>query len=236
MQYLYNLNLRGSLFMPFLPKASKLVSALCAAFILAGCTAVTDEAFETIKYALATPEDAHLTEQQIEDFPYTAIYANWDDSARLLVVLGYADGNDLSWITAERETLITRSGRVIRTVGVDTDLLAVSNLTEDPLKCVVTAEQCSMTWERDLDIERNQQRFSRRAVSEFSVVGEENLQLPNGKNYLVTRVEEHGQLGKQSFVNVFWLEADGHVVKSRQQVIPERAALELTQVKWVGRD
>lgn len=222
--------------MPFFPKATKRVAALCGAFLLAGCTAVTDETFETIKYAFSSPQDAHLTEQQIAEFPYTAVYARWEDSARLLVVLGFADGDDLSWITAERETLVTRSGRVVRTIGVDTELLAVSNLAQDPLQCVLDTDNCILSWERAIDIERHQQRYSRIVTSEFSVQGEENLQLPDGKSYQVTRIEEHGQMGEQAFVNIFWLEADGHVVKSRQQIIPERAALELTQVKWVGRD
>ncbi|RUO26251.1 YjbF family lipoprotein [Aliidiomarina minuta] len=222
--------------MSFLPLSAKSVIALCSIFVLGGCTAVTDETFETIKYAFSSPEDATLTEQQISDFPYTAMYARWDDSARLLVVLGYADGEELSWITAENETLITRGGRVVRTADVDTELLAVSNLAEDPLQCVLDEDGCNMTWTRYMDIERNQQRYSRRVHSDFSIVGEESLQLPDGKTYQVTRVEEHGELGTREFVNVFWLEADGHVVRSRQQIIPERAALELTQVKWVGRD
>lgn len=211
-----------------------LLPALLSASLLSGCTAVTDEAYETLKYAFASTPDAQLTDEQIEQFPYTALYAQWEGESRILMVLGYADAGELSWVTAENETVITRHGRVIRTAGVNTELLATSNQQADPLRCIVADSACPESWSRSIDIEYNGRKYSRQIESVFIIKGQENITLPVGERH-VTRVEEIGYIGRHQFTNIFWLEADGHVVKSRQHIIPERQLLELTQVKWVGR-
>lgn len=214
--------------------------------VIAGCTAVTEETRATIAYALQKPDSVELSADEVAAFPYTALYARWTDGPQALLVLGYVDSNEFSWVSADRETLITKQGRVIRTAGVDYDLVGVSNLAADPLRCIVTApDACERTWQREIEVqvEIAHQRhldhaYSRALESRFEVLGTEQLELAAGV-YDVTRVEEHGVVRfsgrEQGFTNVFWLEADGHVIKSVQQVVPQRASLELTQMKWVGR-
>ncbi|RUO30128.1 YjbF family lipoprotein [Aliidiomarina sedimenti] len=202
---------------------------------IVGCTAVTEETRATLEYAFSKPDDVQLSADEINDFPYTALYAKWDDSAQILIVLGYIDSGEYNWVSADRETMVTVNGRVVRTAGVDYELMAVSNLSQDPLQCVVTAPaNCALSWQRQIDIGTEDSRYTRSVRSEFRILGDEVLQLPSGE-YQVTRVEEHGTIGSQKFHNTFWIEADGHVVKSRQLIVPERKLLELTQVKWVGR-
>lgn len=220
--------------MPFKIPSLRYLAMAGLVTALMGCTAVTEETRATLEYAFSKPDDVQLSAEEINDFPYTALYAKWDDSAQILIVLGYIDSGEYNWVTAERETMVTVNGRVVRTAGVDYELMAVSDLNQDPLQCVVTAADCELSWQRQIDIGTEDSRYTRSVRSEFKILGDEVLQLPSGE-YQVTRVEEHGIIGKRNFSNVFWIEADGHVVKSRQQIIPGRAMLELTQVKWVGR-
>lgn len=209
---------------------------------LTACNAVTGEAKRTIEYMFEKTPDYVMSAEQISEFPYTALYVNQDGSPQSLVVLGYVDGTlqaqNFSWISAERETVVTRNGRVIRTEGLHANLTGLSSIEHDPLRCVVTARSdCNLQWSRYHDFElRNGTRISRHVESRFEISGEESLLLPSGET-TVTLVREHVDVAvdKQHYVNEFWIEADGHVVKSRQGVLHNEPHFTLTQVKWVGR-
>lgn len=206
---------------------------------LSACTAVTSEVRATIDYAFKDAENAELSQEKIDSFPYTSLYARWADSPRSLIVLGFVNNpDDWHFITAQNETLVLRNGRVIRTQGLNENLLAVSNLQNDPLRCLVTnPTNCNTQWQRQYDIERKQAVVSRAVTSSFSVQNKTTLDLPIGP-VETTHVVETGEftLRGDSFVNEFWLEDDGHVVKSKQTLFPGGKVLKLTQVTWIGRD
>ena len=206
---------------------------------MVGCTAVTDEVRETVEYAFKDTEDAELSADEIENFPYTSLYAQWQGKARSLIVLGFINKpNKYHFITADKETLVLENGRVTRTQSLDDNLLSVSNLKSDPLRCIVTTPQsCNNRWQRAYDYQFDDgTRVSRNVKSTFSVKQREQLAMPYG-SATATLVEEAGTflLTGQRFVNRFWVEPDGHVIKSEQRIIPNKPLLNLTQVTWIGR-
>lgn len=207
--------------------------------LLNACTAVTSEVRTTIEYAFKDGEDAELSQEKIDSFPYTSLYAQWSEKPRSLIVLGYVNKpDDWHFITAEKETLVLRNGRIIRTQSLSNNLLSVSNLSDDPLRCIVTNQtECKTRWQRQYDIELNNKMVSRAVTSDFSVQGSQTLDLPIGP-VTITRVVEKGwfELSGKRFTNEFWLEDDGHVVKSKQTLFPGGNELTLTQVTWIGRD
>lgn len=207
--------------------------------LLSGCTAVTDEVRATVEYAFKDAEDAEMSPEKIKQFPYTSLYARWDGDARALIVLGFVNKpNDWHFITAENETLVLRNGRVIRTQGLKDNLLGTSNLEDDPLNCIVThPNRCSALWQRDYDYNINGKTLSRSVKSEFTVHSRETIEMPFGEVSAIL-VEETGAflLTDETFTNKFWVEDDGHVVKSEQRVFPATPKLTLTQVTWIGRD
>ncbi|RXS43013.1 YjbF family lipoprotein [Idiomarina sp. 29L] len=207
--------------------------------ILVGCTAVTDEVRETVEFAFKDIEDAELSAEEIDNFPYTSLYAQWQGKARSLIVLGFVNKpNKYHFITAEKETFVLENGRVTRTQSLDDNLLSVSNLKNDPLRCIVTAPQsCNSTWQRAYDYQFDGgTRVSRDVKSTFTVKQQEQLAMPYGQA-TATLVEEVGEfvLTGERFVNRFWVEPDGHVIKSEQRIIPNKPLLNLTQVTWIGR-
>ncbi|MDA6067170.1 YjbF family lipoprotein [Idiomarina abyssalis] len=207
--------------------------------MISGCTAVTDEVRETVEHAFSEPENAELSPEKIKTFPYTSLYVQWQGEPRILVVLGFVDKpDDWHFITAEKETLVLRNGRVIRTQDLKRNLLAISKLSEDPLKCIITEPtNCQKNWQREYDYQLDGKSVSRKVASKFYVKEKRVLELPFGK-VEVTLVEEKGhyELTGQAFTNRFWVEEDGHVVKSQQQLFADRDPLTLTQVTWIGRD
>lgn len=213
---------------------------LLLTLIAAGCTAVTGEVRETIKFALKEADDAELSAEEIKSFPYTSLYATWKNEPRTLIVLGYVNKpDDWHFISSNQETLVLRQGRVIRTQDLNDNLLAISNLNNDPLNCLVTQpDTCQKSWQREYDYQINGKTISRKVRSQFYVGEPKTVKLPFGE--VKTRlIEEQGQflLTNESFTNKFWVEDDGHVVKSEQQIFPpDSLPLTLTQVTWIGRD
>ncbi|PHR95127.1 MAG: hypothetical protein COA80_11295 [Leeuwenhoekiella sp.] len=207
--------------------------------LLSACTAVTDEVRATVEYAFKDAEDAEMSPEKIKQFPYTSLYARWEGDARALIVLGFVNKpDDWHFITADNETLVLRNGRVIRSQGLKDNLLGTSNLDNDPLNCIITSQKsCSTLWQRDYDYRINGKTLSRRVRSEFTVHNRTTVEMPFGE-VSATVVEETGTflLTGETFTNTFWIEDDGHVVKSEQHIFPATPKLTLTQVTWIGRD
>lgn len=214
--------------------------------LLTGCSAVSYDLQKTWEYALQKNQDVVLTKEQISEFPYTAMYGQVEGAPQILVVLGFIDKTGaverLSWITGSRESVTTEYARIVSTSGLDVDLAGVSDVEKDPLRCVLelaspTHSKCSPQWIRQIDMVGGERSGTETIISSFSVIGQETLQLPAGAKDVI-RVAEKGRFvfARQAFTNEFWLEADGHVVKSRQQLMPNTKSIEMTQVKWVGRN
>ncbi|MBA3989324.1 MAG: YjbF family lipoprotein [Idiomarina sp.] len=220
-----------------------LLSAFATLSLLSsGCSSVFSDVRATFDYALAKPQAAHLNETELAAFPYTALYASWADDPQIMLVLGFIDGQEFHWITGSRETVVTQHGRVVRTADIDYGIVDTSNLAADPLRCILQ-EDCTTRWQREASfVDAKNNMFSRVIDSQFEVAGRTQVELPMGTRD-VYEVVERGHFAltndgkeRRAFTNYFWLEDDGHVVKSRQLLVPGRRALTLTQVKWIGRD
>lgn len=227
-----------------------------ASLISSGCTAVTSDVVETFKYAMERPQDASLTSEQIEEFPYTALYARRGSQPRALIVLGFVDGsgNDaqFQWVSANREVMETQGGRVIRTFRFEPDLQTMTNLTNDPLLCArervaqygleAALDECNLRWTYEIETANQRERRTWRLTGEFKVDGQVTVEMADGSSEsalkLVERVTSTTAPGKRpaEFENRFWVGEDGVVIKSRQYAVPNEAVLELDLVKWVGRD
>lgn len=216
--------------------------------LLTGCTSVFSDVKTTWNYATADRTGATLSDAERAAFPYTALYVNRADAPRALVVLGYIDGDGpgsaYSWVTGDSETLVTRSGRLVGTDGLVPDLVATSNLSADPLLCFQQRQQlsaeCLSSWNSVRDITTENKNYSVAASSWFEMGGRETISLPAG-DVEVRKVTETLSFAEsaagpaQEVTNYFWLENDGHVVKSVQHWAPHQDPLQLVQVKWVGR-
>lgn len=221
-------------------KAVVAVGCIAALLGLAGCSAISYDLQKTWEYALRKEQNVVLTAEQIAEFPYTAMYGRMDGGGQVLVVLAFVDKTGaearLNWVTGASESFTTEQGRIIRTTGLDVNLVGVSAVTADPLRCVLAAG-CATEWLREIDFVGGSETGTETVRSNFVVMGSETLNLPTGPKQVV-RIKEEGRFVRagELFINTFWLEPDGHVVKSRQQLLPGAKALELTQVKWVGRN
>ncbi|WP_113906552.1 YjbF family lipoprotein [Aliidiomarina celeris] len=220
--------------------------ASIVAVLLAGCSNITYDVQRTWQYFLQDRSDAEYSQEQIDNLPVTAFYGQIEGAPRTVVLLGFADQTTeiprLSWIAGGRQSFSTEYARIVTTSGLAMNLIAMSNIAEDPLRCIVRMpSRCASQWVRQIDMTGKGSAAltgTETLISEFEKFGPELMVLPNGDEKLVYRIEETGRFvfARQPFTNQFWIEPDGHVVKSKQTMMPHTNAIELTQLKWMGRD
>ncbi|MCH8492458.1 MAG: YjbF family lipoprotein [Idiomarina sp.] len=231
------------------------IAAIAVLPALTACTAAYRDVYEVFNYAFSTlsAEDVTLSPEEIAEFPYSGLYIRRGGQPQAFIVLGYIDQQgeyeQRSWISADRITIVTEAGRIVQTVGQtemlaaaelgEHDLIATSNRSQDPLHCIITnPEHCALTYEREIDYTDRNRARSAKVTSTFRIEsGPTTISLPAG-NYQAYYVIEDGvfQPSGESFRNEYWIEPDGHVLRSAQQIKPNDALITLEQVKWVGRD
>ncbi|RAJ93616.1 YjbF family lipoprotein [Aliidiomarina maris] len=226
--------------------------ALCAPLLLTACTSVFGDVKETWQYATAPKVDAELSPERIANLPYTGIYVRRGDLPRAFVVLGFIDGEvpaeRWQWVTANREVLETQNGRVVRTFDIAPELTGVSNLSEDPLWCLQQQMQqqrstasCQQPWLHQIDMRDDDARYTLQLTSTFRQGEAESIELPTRFAQTVRWVEHVEVVSARrgmprEYINEYWLEDDGHIVKSIQHFVPGQAPIEWLEVKWIGRD
>lgn len=224
--------------------------------LLTGCSALTQDIKESWDYARHGPGDVVLTAEEIANFPYTAVYARMGEQAQSLMVLGFVDPGHrlrgapseyLNWLSAGGETLTTSFGRIVRSTGLAANLAGSSALAHDPLPCFLYAagegtgfSACPTQWQRTLDVTTTAPEDgagSYRVESTFTLTVNTEITLPSGtvQGHLLTEQGQYTHSGR-TFTNRFWFAADGHVLKSEQHIVPQLPAIQMTQVKWIGRD
>lgn len=239
-------------------RMKRIVACLAAATVLpalTACTSAYQDVYEVIEYAISTAraEDVTLTAEEIAEFEYSGLYIRRGKQPQAFIVLGYIDQQgeyeQRSWISADRITIVTEAGRIVQTVGQTEmiaaaelgahDLTATSNRSQDPLHCIVhNPEHCALTYQREIDYTDRNRARSATVTSTFRIEsGLATITLPAG-DYQAYHVVEEGvfQPSGETFRNEFWIEPDGHVLRSTQQLKPNDALITLEQVKWVGRD
>ncbi|PYE30703.1 group 4 capsule polysaccharide lipoprotein GfcB/YjbF [Idiomarina fontislapidosi] len=202
--------------------------ALAAAFLLSGCMNRVESMKETLAFAWSGNQDITVTPEQLAQISYPMMYARFNQQRRIALGLGFDDNDHYKWLSGDQEVVVTRHGRVVQTQGVTGDLneLAwVSNLSNDPLKCLTQtntqqSSQCSLTWRAQVQSGVAQQASTETITSQFTRVGSESLELPMNRTMNTVHWREHiSQDNGVTWTNDYWLSTEtGRVVKSSQQL------------------
>ena len=94
--------------------------------LLSSCSVLQDnsgysEIFGTLKnYALGS--NINITEQFIEDFPYSFAIVQIGRSPEIRMVLLSAENNIYEWVSSDKIRIFTKRGKIIKTIGLDHDI------------------------------------------------------------------------------------------------------------------
>lgn len=102
------------------------ITCLACSSLLTACSSQNISSLSNIykaaNYAITSRPEVDITREDINNIPYASCYARIGDNPRALVILAKIIKNDLYWVTANRETFVTRKGRLVKTHGLQSDL------------------------------------------------------------------------------------------------------------------
>ena len=169
-----------------------------------------------------------VTREQAAAIPYASLGITVDGGNQGLLVLATDSGGDLLWTSAAHVVIVTRDGRIVRTVGLSRNLSNVTSRDQSglpPLSAAVRGPFSSTRLEDFPDLGLYGTRLSCQA----RLGGRQSIKIL-GQTIATLRVEEtcNSQDPDWSFTDSFWVDKDsGFVWKSRQHVHPKGSLVEI---------
>lgn len=189
----------------------------------------------TVTGKTQSPNDYPLSNEQIQAVPYATLGVRIGNFPRAVTVLARAEQQELQWVSADRASFYTCSGRLVRSHGLDRDLQATRWLTPagDPLAAFArTGELPVPGTYREIDLKHADEKAVA-VESRYELRGEETLTVL-GRARLVRRIDEVAVMPvwRWKTRNSFWIDPQsGRVWRSVQCYCPEMPPIEMVQLK-----
>lgn len=114
---------------------------------LVGCSQKMDAFQKTAKLAIWGMDDVQVSAEKVAQTPYASAYLRVGKASQGFVVLAFAENNQLKWIGADSNILVTQNGRIVKTQGFGEDITHVLNVTPDPLAAGLLKPPTSLHWQ-----------------------------------------------------------------------------------------
>ena len=168
-----------------------------------------------------------ITREQAGAIPYATMGYRLDGGNQALLILGTDSGGELLWTSAARVVIVTRDGRIVRTVGLGHDRAAQTarDATRPPSPAAAIRGSFATTRLEDIP----ELGFYGVLVScRARMMGRQTIKIL-GQAIATIRVDETCSSRKPgwSFTDTFWVDADnGLVWRSLRHVHPNGDAVE----------
>jgi hypothetical protein len=218
-------------------RRSRLISgATCGALALmtAACSSSNSgnssyaQFFRVIRQSVsASFGNGRVTREQAAAIPYASLGYTVDGANQGLLVLATDSGGDLLWTSAAHVVIVTRGGRIIRTVGLNHNLANVTSRDERPVPAPATAVHAPFASTRLEDFPELS-LYGVRLSCQASLVGRQNIKILDQAIFTL-RVDEvcNSRNPDWSFTDNFWVDKDsGFVWRARQHIHPKGALIE----------
>lgn len=171
--------------------------------------------------------NVRVTREQAAAVPYASMGYSLDGGNQIMLVLATDSGGEMLWTSAAHIVIVTRQGRIVRTVGLGHDLSSLTTRNTGILPAPSAAIQAPFTSTRLED-------FPELGLYGISVscrahlVGRQSIKIL-GQPVATFRVDEACRSDKLewSFTDSFWVDGDsGLVWRSSQHVHPKGGLVE----------
>ncbi len=208
------------------------LSLLLLCLLLQACTPTQKGLEQTVMLAVKGPADVTVTDEQVANLPYASLYARINDGPRIFVVLGYNENGQQKWVTQDKAMLVMQHGRLVKTLGLPSNLDDVSNLAQDPLKDALQLHN-GASWTRVVQWREQDQVRAATAVSTFqrgddTVLDIAGERVPCRVWQETVRMESLGA----EWQNTFWIDnRDGTVLQANQTLAADAFPVATTLLK-----
>ncbi len=204
------------------------------AFGISGCVSPTFKSlYRNLEQAFSHPLPLPLTREDVNRLPYATILVRHGKRQENMLVLGRYDGPDLHWVSTDWAVLVTRGGRLVRTVGFPQDLMGTRFLGTDPLARLPSDRtDLLVRATRIIDL-RPPHLYGQMVGSTLSFLGHERIEIK--ELVFETAVYAEDNIARDldwAFRNLFWSDVKtGFVWKSIQYFSPNHSSVEITVLK-----
>jgi hypothetical protein len=168
-----------------------------------------------------------ITREQAAAIPYASLGYTVDGGNQGLLVLATDSGKDLLWTSATHIVIVTRNGRIVRTVGLGYDVSGVTSRDESDVPPPAAAVHAPFASTRLEDFPE-QRLYGVRLACQAKLAGRQSVKIL-GQPISTLRVDEacSSRNPEWSFTDSFWVDNDsGLVWRSRQHVHPKGTLIE----------
>ena len=163
------------------------------------------------------PKDVEIDRATIAKIPYATIRARFGDGLASLLLLRSNEGPEHHWVASDNTLLVTRFGRLVKTVGFPEDLRRVSFVGADPLAQAPQTLSNPVRYGMRYDLMTTLLNVIE-VESDLEAKGEETITIAN-IDFKTLRLREqcHADGTNWAFHNDYWVDVyDGFVWRSRQ--------------------
>ena len=188
------------------------------------------EAFRTINNAVFGYKDTQITKEIIDNIPYASSLLKIGKGPQGLLILESLSGNKETWISADEVYLVIQNGRIIKTAGLNNNLIDFIS----PVKDFNGLDQDQVNryfYSYDQPYLRNLE-----VSAELKIKTKEPVEVLNKTlNLLLIEEEISNDYLGWNYTNRFWVDDQGEVIKSIQYISPRLPAFSLLVTKKPSR-
>ena len=211
----------------------RLISALALALFTAGCSSGQSgnsnysQFLQIARQSLsASFGKVRVTRQQAASVPYASMGFIQDGGNENMVILGTDQGGEQLWTSAAKVVIVTRDGRITRTLGLDHDLSGMTTRGGAlPAPAVAIVAPFTSTRLQDYP---EMGMYGVIVACSARVAGRQTVKIL-GQPIATVRVDEscRSRRPEWSFTDIYWVDADnGRVWRARQHIHPQGGIIE----------
>lgn len=208
------------------------ITFVLLACCLSACSLKSNFYLETLRTAALGVPDVNKSAAEVDAIPYASAYLTIGSLPRAFVILAFAEQQQLKWISADRNLFVYEQGRLVKTVGLPSDLRWMSDRSHDPLCSALSIPATGQSWQYSAEWTKDDESGHQLQATMFRRALESKEIL--GKSVSLMHLEEQVQdlQTGERWSNHFWVDPQaGDVRVSQQQLGPQLPAIEFTLLK-----
>jgi hypothetical protein len=215
----------------------------CILILVSGCSGTYHAYYQTLKIAFSEQQDTKINLVEAQESDIDIISVKRGERSASIMALAYIENGQHKWVSSDSVMLILEKGRLIRTLGLNKNLLYLSNSEIDPIKSLFNSQKDksqSLEWSFTVDLTGDQYGYP--INSTFGPATQDTVQILNLDMEATLFVEKLHYQAPSAYIqlnnkwqNYYWYAESGELIKSIQKLSPISEALEITYLSRIAR-
>ena len=208
------------------------LTAFALSLFVGGCSSTGTSDYSQFYRALRQSAGAsfgqgRITKNQAAAIPYASMGYQLNDGSEQILILATDSNGEQLWTSAAHIVIATRGGRIVRTVGLPTNVSAVTPASGQTIPPLAAALSGRVNYSRLVDLPEDRV-YGAALTCTLAYRGKQTIAIL-GRGLLTIKIEERctSKTLNWSFTDDYWLDAEtGLAWKSIQHISPGKGKIE----------